>query len=379
MQADAQNDRKLLSKDLTDVFIRVGVIAFLVVMAISIVLPFQGLLLWALILAVALYPLHQRIVKRVGGRQGMVATLLVVGGLLLVGAPTAMLGSSFASQIHGAYTKFESQGIVITPPAASVAEWPLIGEKVYATWTAAADNTADFVKKIEPQLRQFYKPVLAAAANTAGGVLLFMGSLIISGIMMAYGESGSRAMQRILIRLAGPIKGPSLHRLSTATIRSVATGVIGVAIIQALLLGIGFVMADVPGAGVWALIVLLLGVAQLPATLVSLPVIAYIWWAGDASTTMSIVYTVYLLVAGLADNVLKPMLLGRGVDAPMPVILLGALGGMVSGGIIGLFIGAVLLAVAYQIFMEWVGEVGHAESSGEDEFEPGGEASPDGE
>jgi predicted PurR-regulated permease PerM len=131
------------------------------------------------------------------------------------------------------------------------------------------------------------------------------------------------------------------------------------------LLGIGFVVADVPAAGIWALLVLLLGIAQLPATLITIPVIIYLWWAGDASTAMNIFYTVYLVIAGLADNVLKPMLLGRGVDAPMPVILLGALGGMVTGGIIGLFIGAVLLAVGYELFMEWVGEVDQIETSGE--------------
>jgi predicted PurR-regulated permease PerM len=153
------------------------------------------------------------------------------------------------------------------------------------------------------------------------------------------------------------VTGPRLHNLSTATIRSVATGVVGVAFIQALLLGIGFIMADIPGAGVLAVVVLLLGIMQLPASLISLPVIAFIWWSGDTSTLMNIIYSIYLLVAGLADNVLKPLLLGRGVEAPMPVILIGALGGMVTDGIIGMFAGAVVLAVGYQVFMDWVDNV----------------------
>ena len=133
-----------------------------------------------------------------------------------------------------------------------------------------------------------------------------------------------------------------------------ASGVIGVAFIQALLLGVGFIMAGIPAAGVLALIVMVLGILQLPAAIISLPAIAYLWLSGDTSITTNMIYTIYLLVAGLADNVLKPILLGRGVDAPMPVILLGALGGMVSGGIIGMFVGAVLLAVGYQVFMDWV-------------------------
>jgi predicted PurR-regulated permease PerM len=93
---------------------------------------------------------------------------------------------------------------------------------------------------------------------------------------------------------------------------------------------------------------------QLPAVLVSLPAIGYLWWSGDGSNVHNVIFTVYLLVAGLADNVLKPLLLGRGVDVPMPVVLIGALGGMVTAGFIGLFVGAVLLSVVYELFMQWV-------------------------
>jgi predicted PurR-regulated permease PerM len=200
--------------------------------------------------------------------------------------------------------------------------------------------------------------MLATAASTAGSVLLFLGALIVSGIILAYGESGSQAMLRIFSRLAGPARGAKLHALSTATVRSVATGVIGVAFIQALLLGIGFLLAGVGAAGILALVVLLLGIMQLPVILVSLPVVAYLWLGTDASTLSNTLFTVYLLLAGVSDNVLKPMLLGRGVDVPMPVILLGALGGMVSDGILGLFVGAALLAAGYQLFMEWVNEPG---------------------
>jgi predicted PurR-regulated permease PerM len=213
-----------------------------------------------------------------------------------------------------------------------------------------------YVAKNRVQLEELAKRALAAAASTAASILGFLGALIVAGIMMAYGESGNAAMQRIFARFAGPKDGQALHALSTATIRSVATGVLGVAFIQALLLGLGFIVSGVPAAGVLAVVVLLLGIVQLPALIVSLPVIAYLWMAGDASTVMNVVFTVYLLVAGMADNVLKPLLLGRGVDAPMPIILIGAIGGMVSAGIIGLFVGAVVLAVGYRLFMAWVGQ-----------------------
>ena len=354
MQMDTATIRKLLSEDFTEAMIRIGLLAFVVVMCVRVFAPFAGLMLWGLILAVSLYPLNKWLARRLGGRQGRAATILVLAGLLLVGVPTVMLGSSFAGQIHDVYSAFESQDVTVPPPPAAVAEWPLVGEKLFAAWNSAASDLPAFLAKMQPQLGNFAKRMLSVAASTAGSVFMFLGALIIAGIMMAYGESGSRSMLRIISRLAGPARGPDVHKLSTATIRSVATGVIGVAFIQALLVGIGLMLAGIPGAGVLAAVIMLLGIMQLPATIVTLPVIAYLWWAGDASTVANIFYTVFLLVGGLADNVLKPLLLGRGVDAPMPVILLGALGGMISGGIIGLFVGAVLLAVGYQIFMAWV-------------------------
>jgi len=346
--------RGLTPRDLMEVLVRIALIGLLVTLCFRVFAPFMNLMLWALILAIGLYPLQRGLARRLGDRHGRAATLLVVSGLLLMGVPTAMLGSSFASHVHDAYTAFENNQIEIKPPAPEVAKWPVIGKRVYSAWGSAAGDLPAYLKANKAQLEELARWGLSAAVNTAGSVVLFMGSLIVAGIIMAFGESGSHASRRILVSLVGPERGPRLQRLTTATIRSVATGVIGVAFIQALLLGIGFIAAGVPAAGVLAVVVMLIGILQLPALLVSLPVIAYLWWSGDSSTTANIAYTVYLLLAGAADNVLKPMLLGRGVDVPMPVILIGALGGMATGGIVGLFAGAVLLAVGYRVFMEWV-------------------------
>jgi predicted PurR-regulated permease PerM len=170
---------------------------------------------------------------------------------------------------------------------------------------------------------------------------------------MAYGENGRRSAVQIASRISGPDRGPKIADLCTATIRAVALGVVGIAFIQMLLVGLGFVIKGVPGAGLLALAVLLLGIMQLPATLVTIPVIVYVF-ANEGATTAAIVFSIYVFVAGLVDNVLKPLLLGRGVDVPMPVVLIGALGGMVTSGVIGLFIGPVVLAVGYQLFWQWV-------------------------
>jgi predicted PurR-regulated permease PerM len=354
MQLDYTAIQKFMSKDLMDFTIRVGLIVFMVIICLQIFAPFLGIMLWALILAVTLYPLHKKAAKRLGGKQGKAATLLVLSGLLIIGIPTVMLGGVLADHITDLHSAYKNNEVIIKQPDPSVAEWPIIGKKVYSAWSNIAEDLPEVMRDNSETLTSFFKTMLAMIGGLLVGILKFLGSLAIAGIMMAYGESGNAAMLHITNRMVGTKNGPRLHKLSTATIRSVATGVIGVAFIQALLLGIGFVWADIPAAGVLALIALLLGIVQVPAAVIFIPVVAYLWSAGDASTTYNIIYTIYFVIAGLSDNVLKPLLLGRGVEAPMPIILLGALGGMVHSGLIGLFIGAVLLALGYQLFNEWV-------------------------
>ncbi|MGE0621455.1 MAG: AI-2E family transporter [Pseudomonadales bacterium] len=351
----ASTSTKPLTPDaLMEVFVRAGIIVVLVVLSFRVFSPFMGVLLWGAILAVALYPLHLKFMRWTGGRQGLAASLLVGIGLLLVGGPVVLLGGLFAEFIQATYHSVVAGTVSVNPPAASVADWPVVGERVYAAWSAAATDLPAFIESLQPQIGKLTAQALSMASATMGAVLVFLAALIISGIMMAYGESGSAAFGRIMARLSGAENGPRLHRLTTATIRSVAVGVVGVAFIQAILLGLGFAFSGVPAAGILAVLVLLIGILQLPALLLSLPAVGYLWWAGEGSTVMTIVWTIYLLVAGMADNVLKPLLLGRGVDVPMPVVLIGALGGMVYSGIVGLFIGAVILAVGYQLFMDWV-------------------------
>lgn len=363
MHSDNETASELTSKAFMDAMIRIGLIAFLAILCVRVFSPFVSILLWGLILAIVLYPLHQRLATRLGNRQGRASTLLVVAGCVLLGVPLGLLGSSFMSHLHDVHAAFENNELTLKQPAPGVAEWPVIGEKVYNAWSEAATNLPKFLEDYRDQIKKTSKRIVSAAGSAFGSMFLFLGALIIAGIMMAWGKPGSNAMQRILSRVAGSVKGPQLQTLSVGTVRSVATGVLGVAFIQALLFGIGFILAGVPAASVLALIVMLIGIIQLPAVIVSVPVIIYVWSAGDASTTANIFYTLYFVFAGLSDNVLKPLLLGRGVDAPMPVILMGALGGMVAGGFIGLFLGAILLAIGYQVFMGWVDDTQDRETA----------------
>ncbi|HEY5804143.1 MAG TPA: AI-2E family transporter [Lysobacter sp.] len=355
MNADQQTLRKILTTDLTETLIKVGLIAFLAYVCVRIFAPFANLVLLGVILAISIYPLYLWLVGKLGGKRGLSATVLVLALLLLLGVPLVILGSSFATQISDVHHSFEKGTFVVPAPSPKVAEWPLVGERLHAAWSEAATNLPAYLQKNAEIIRGYTLKALSIAAGAAGAVLLFLAAIAVAGIMMVYAEGGSRVTQRILARLTTPEKGASLLHLGVATVRSVATGVVGVAFIQALLLGMGFLLAGIPAAGVFAVITMLLGILQLPALIISLPAIGYLWWAEDgSSTTMKVIFTIYFLIAGMADNVLKPLLLGRGVDAPMLVILIGAIGGMVTGGIIGLFVGAVVLAVAYTLFMEWV-------------------------
>jgi predicted PurR-regulated permease PerM len=344
---------KLISRKLLDLFIRVGLIVFLVMYCYQIFRPFIGLMLWSIILAVALYPLNHWIARKLGGKEGRAATLLVSVILLSVFVPSTLLVFSFAESTTDLVKQIRSGTFHVPPPAAAIAGWPVIGEKLHALWSAAHTDLGSVLTKYEPKIADITRQILGFAASAGSGMAMFLAALVIAGIWMAYGASGHAAARAIARRMAGAESGDTLVTLSTSTIRTVAQGVIGIACVQALLLGAGFIGIGLPGAGVLALIVLVLGIVQVPALLVSLPTIAYVL-SSQGFTTETILFAVYTLIAGMADNVLKPFVLGRGVDAPMPVILLGALGGMATGGIIGLFLGSVMLALGYQLFMAWV-------------------------
>jgi len=207
---------------------------------------------------------------------------------------------------------------------------------------------------MQPKIGNLATAALGFVAGIGGGLLLFLASLVVAGIMMAFGEGGERAIRSIFERIVVGKRGAEFVDLSTATIRAVAKGVLGVAFLQAIIVGICLLIAGIPWTGVLTVIVLVLAIAQVPALIATLPAIAYLWSSGNYGTGAAILYTVLLVVSGMVDNVLRPLMLGRGVDAPMPVILLGALGGMAAAGILGMFVGATLLALGYQIFMGWV-------------------------
>ncbi|CAG4893553.1 AI-2E family transporter [Paraburkholderia gardini] len=353
---------RALSRGLLDVLIRAGLIAVLAISCFEIFFPFLNLMVWSLILAITLYPLQVKLREGLLRKDGYAATVIVLAAFIIILVPTWMLGSAMADSLDSAVTIAKSGSFQIPAPAESVAAWPLVGKRLYDFWLQAATDLTGLVLKFTPQLKDVGVVLLGTVASLGSGLVIFFLALIVAGIFMAFGEEGSRSAVQIASRISGPEHGPKITELCTATIRAVAQGVVGIAFIQMLLVGVGFVVMGVPAAGLLALGVLLLGIMQLPATLITIPVIAFVI-ATKGVGAATIIFSIYVFVAGLADNVLKPLLLGRGVDVPMPVVLIGALGGMVSGGVIGLFIGPVVLAVGYQLFWRWVEDRSKAELS----------------
>ncbi|OLL31866.1 AI-2E family transporter [Burkholderia sp. SRS-W-2-2016] len=348
-----QTARRGLSRELLDVLIRAGLVAVLAIACFRVFVPFLNLMVWAVILAITLYPLQVRLRSRLRGKDGLVATLIILISFAVILVPTYALGVAVANSIERAMDIFRSGDFRIPPPAESVAAWPLVGQRIFDFWTQASTDLTGLVQKFAPQMKEVGVAILGTVTGLGAGLLVFFVALIVAGILMAYGEKGHRSAVQIASRISGLENGPQIADLCTSTIRAVAQGVVGIAFIQMLLIGIGFIVMGIPGAGLLALAVLLIGIMQLPATLITVPVIAFVILTEGVSTA-TVIFSVYVFVAGLADNVLKPLLLGRGVAVPMPVVLIGALGGMVTGGVIGLFIGPVMLAVGYQLFWRWV-------------------------
>jgi len=353
IKPDLELERRLSAR-LMDVLIRAAMVLALAALCFAVFAPFLALLVWAMILAVTLYPVHQKLARKIGGRQGLAATLLVLCGIVVIVLPTTVLMGALGDSIHDFVASMRDNTLQVPAPAPGVAEWPVVGKRIHGVWSKAHEDLPAFIQSQQPKIGDLAKTALGIVAAIGGSVLMFLFAFIVAGIIMAFGRSGAAAARSIFDRIVGVERGEQFAKLSTATIRAVASGVLGVALIQAIVLGLLMLVAGIPFAGALAGVVLVLGIAQLPAPLVTLPVIAYIWVSGGYSTVMAVIYTVLLFLAGMLDNVLKPLMLGRGVDAPMPVILLGALGGMASSGILGMFVGAVLLALGYQIFMAWV-------------------------
>ena len=331
--------------------LRIGVLLIIAYYSLQIVSPFINLALWSIILAVALHPAYANLSTRLRNRQKLSAMIIVTVFLFIIVFPITVMTESTVASAKSLSSQLQSGELSIPPPRDKVASWPVIGETVYEVWSEAAENLEDTINQFEPQLTAAGEWLLKAIGGVAGGILTIIVSIILSGFFMITADRGYAVSKKIMTLLLGA-RGEEMTDLSIATIRSVAKGVLGVALIQTALAAVGLFAANVPYAGILLVIFLLIAIIQVPTTVIILPLI--IWMYSASSPVVATVFAVYMILVGLSDNVLKPLLLGRGVQIPALVILLGAIGGMIYAGVIGLFLGAVILALAYTLVLVWM-------------------------
>ena len=336
-----------------EVVIPLALIFLIIAWSLQILSPFVSLVAWGAIIAISVHPLFRRIRRGLGDRNKLAVTLVVLVGLALVIVPAWLFGGSLIDTAKEFHANVNSGTFEVRPPPDSVQQWPLVGERIHASWADASANFEGWLEEHHDQLQGVAQKALAQARSFGVGVLQFVLSIIIAGVLLAHADSVRAGMLRFCRRLAGD-RGEPMLDLAVQTIRSVTVGLLGIAFIQAFLVGIGMWFVDVPGTGVWTLVALIMNVAQIPLLLLMAPIIVYVF--AHEPVTVATIFAIYSVAAAMSDMVLKPLLLGRGVAVPMLVVLLGAIGGLIVSGIMGLFVGAVVLALAWNLLQGWLAQ-----------------------
>jgi predicted PurR-regulated permease PerM len=331
--------------------VRLGLLGFLIYWSYVLVRPFIPVLVWSIVLAVALAPVHSWLALRLGGRRGVAAVLLTVLMLLVIIGPATWLAMSLFDALRAIAERVAAESLTVPPPPASIKSWPLIGQQVFDLWQLAYTNLSSALVRITPYLKPFGSTLLGMATSAGTGVLTFFASVIIAGFLFVPGPALVRGIRAFAEHVFSE-RGEEFVALAGATIRTVSRGVIGVSVVQALLAGIGFLAADVPAAGLLTFLVMTLGIIQIGATPIIIPAIIWAWMTMD--TMAAVLFTAYMVPVNLVDNVLRPLIMGHGLRTPMLVILIGVLGGTIAHGIVGLFVGPVVLAVAWELLAAWM-------------------------
>jgi predicted PurR-regulated permease PerM len=333
-----------------DITLRVGLLILGVGACYVILKPFLLLIIWGVIIAVAFYPLFNWLKKILNNKGGLAATIITVVLLAIILVPSVILGESLAHGIQNLREANESGKLTIQPPGPEVDNWPRITKPVVNAWKLASESTEKAMQEYGPQIKKAAAWFISTVGNIATGLLQLIIATIIAGVLLVYARPGSNALNKLFIHLLGK-QGEKIVEISEVTIRQVVKGILGVAIIQTLMAAIGFFVAGVPMAGLLSAICLILCIVQLGVAIVAIPVMIYMF--ANADTLTASLLTVWLLITMISDNILKPILLGRGAPVPMLVIFLGAIGGFIAMGFIGLFVGAVILSICYKIYQVW--------------------------
>jgi predicted PurR-regulated permease PerM len=333
-----------------EVSIQVGLAALLVVGCLMILRPFLPLLLWGVIIAIASYPAYAKLERSFKGRgiwAAIVWTLVLLAWLII---PIMLVGKNLIEGLQPLIAQAMAGTLALPAPPAGVESWPLIGGPLFRAWSRASTDLSATLANFSPQIKAALPNILSGSAYVGSTLLQFLLSIAVSGAILANAKAAAAATRAMMIRLFGE-QGPEYQQLVGATIRSVTFGILGVAVIQTVFAALGFFVMGLPGASVWTIVFLFAAILQI-GMVVLLPAILFAFMVG--SKTAAILFLVWCIFVGLMDNVLKPLLLGRGSATPVLVVFLGVIGGFMAMGIIGLFVGAVVLAVGYKLFLAWI-------------------------
>lgn len=349
MTYESVHEKDYLNRSV-EVSIHVGLTVLLVWACFLILRPFLPPVTWGIIVAVALYPWYRKLAAFLSERRTLAAVLCTVVLLALLIVPIYLLTGTLVEGIQSLTGRLKAGTFKVPPPPLTVATWPLIGTSLNRVWLLASNNLNDVLSSFAPQIRAAISGLLSASAGLAFTVLQFVLSIVVAGVLLASSEGAGKATRSFANRLFDE-RGPEFHKLIGATIRSVTVGILGVAFIQTVLAGIGFAVEGLPSAGLWAIVFLFAAVLQV-GILVLIPAVIYAFTI--TSTSKAVIFLIWCVIVGLMDNVLKPILLGRGVGVPIIVVFLGAIGGFIAMGLIGLFVGATVLSVGYKLFLAWL-------------------------
>lgn len=344
------SDRAFIRKSL-EATIRIGLLLIIAAWCFRIVEPFIASIIWGIIIAIAAHPLYSRLRASVGEKQKLSAIIFTLILLIILMVPTVLLADTLLDGIKMLTEKIKDGSLSIPSPPENLSHIMVIGNPLAQFWLLASENIDKAIQQLTPALKVIGGWLLSAATGAGLAILHFIAAIIIAGVLLANSSESNRAARAITFRLADE-KGTDLADLVEATVRSVANGILGVAVIQSLMAGISFMVVGLPAAGLLALLCLIFSIAQIGTAPILIPVIIYLFYTADTFTAVA--FLIWVIPLGLIDNILKPILLGRGVKTPMVVIFIGAIGGLLSSGVIGLFIGAVILAIGYELFLLWL-------------------------
>ena len=352
-------DRKVIAKSdrtttsFIEVAIRLGALALLLYWTLILVRPFLSIAIWSAVLTVALYPVFEWTSHQLGGRRRIAAALITFLSLLIIIGPATWLALGLVDGLRLISERLDLANLTIPPPSISVKDWPLIGQPIYQFWELASTNLSAALAQIVPQLKPLGSSLLRIGADTGLGIIMFLAAIVVAGFLFSPAPMIAEAIKKFSRRL-NPTRGEEFVEQAGATIRAVSRGVIGISVLQALLAGVGLMVAGIPQASLITFGVLVLGIIQIGPSIILIPVIIWAWTF--MGTIPALLFTAYMVPINLLDNLLRPIVMGRGLKTPILVILIGVIGGTLAYGITGLFLGPIVLAVIWELFVSWIDE-----------------------